>query len=68
MLAHGVLDHAKLCYKTPFFWRLNGRGMPITFSFPTQPVLSLYAGPRFLVGLVLALAAAVIHLALLSLG
>ena len=42
--------------------------MPNTFSFPTQPMLSLYAGPRVWVGLVLALVAAVIHLAMLGFG
>jgi hypothetical protein len=42
--------------------------MPKTFSFPTQPMLSLYAGPRVWVGLVLALVAAVIHLVMLGLG
>ena len=42
--------------------------MPNTFSFPTQPMLSLYAGPRVWVGLVLALVAAVIHLVMLGLG
>jgi len=39
-----------------------------TFSFPTQPAISLYAGPRIWVGLVLALAAALVHLAVLSLA
>jgi hypothetical protein len=39
--------------------------MPNTFSFPTQPVVSFYAGPRVWVGLVLALAAANAHLATL---
>jgi hypothetical protein len=39
--------------------------MPNTFSFPTQPVVSLYAGPRVWVGLVLGLTAAVVHLATL---
>lgn len=39
--------------------------MPRTFSFPTQPMISLYAGPRIWVGLVLALLAALIHLATL---
>jgi len=38
--------------------------MPNTFSFPTQPMLSLYAGPRVWVGLVPALVVAVIHLVL----
>ena len=42
--------------------------MPNTFSFPTKPMLSLYAGPRVWVGLVLALVAAVIHLVMLGLG
>jgi len=40
--------------------------MPNTFSFPTQPMLSLYAGPRVWVGLVLALIAALVHLASLA--
>jgi hypothetical protein len=39
--------------------------IPNTFSFPTQPMISLYAGPRIWVGLVLALVAALAHLALL---
>jgi len=39
-----------------------------TFSFPTQPAISLYAGPRIWVGLVLALAAALLHLMVLSLA
>jgi hypothetical protein len=38
-------------------------GTPMTFSFPTQPMLSLYASPRVTVGLALALAAALLHLA-----
>jgi len=40
--------------------------MPNTFSFPTQPMLSLYAGPRVWVALVLALIAALVHLAALG--
>ncbi len=40
--------------------------MPKTFSFPTQPMISLYAGPRVWVALVLALAAALGHLAMLA--
>lgn len=35
-----------------------------TFSFPTQPQLMLFVGPRLWVGLVLALAAALLQLAL----
>ncbi len=42
--------------------------MPATFSFPTQPMLSLYAGPRIWVALVLALIAALLHLATLALA
>jgi hypothetical protein len=42
--------------------------LPATFSFPTQPVLSLYAGPRIWVGLALALVAALTHLASLALA
>jgi len=37
--------------------------IPVTFSFPTSPVLGLYVGPRIWVGLVLALAAALTQLA-----
>lgn len=36
---------------------------PITYSFPTQRVLSLYASPDITVGLILALGAALLHLA-----
>ena len=36
-----------------------------TFSFPTQPMISLYAGPRIWVGLLLALVAALAHLLVL---
>ena len=42
--------------------------IPKTFSFPTQPVLSTYAGPRVWVGLALALLAAITHLATLLSG
>jgi hypothetical protein len=42
--------------------------LPNTFSFPTQSAISLYAGPRIWVGLVLALVAALAHLAVLGLG
>jgi hypothetical protein len=42
--------------------------MPNTFSFPTQPVVSFYAGPRVWVGLVLGLIAAIAHLATLLLA
>jgi hypothetical protein len=38
-------------------------GIPTTFSFPTQRELSVYLGPRVWVGLVLALGAALTHLA-----
>lgn len=41
-------------------------GIPVTFSFPTQREVSLYAGPRVTVALVLALVAALAHLALLT--
>jgi hypothetical protein len=41
-------------------------GAPVTFSFPAQRELSLYAGPRLTVALVLALAAALAHLTLLT--
>lgn len=41
-------------------------GIPTTFSFPTQRQVSLYAGPRVTVALVLALAAALLHLATLT--
>ncbi|MEZ4281814.1 MAG: hypothetical protein R3F21_19595 [Myxococcota bacterium] len=37
--------------------------MPTTFSFPTQPTISLYAGPRIWLALGLALCAALLHLA-----
>ena len=38
-------------------------GTPATYSFPTRRVLSLYASPRLTVALVLALGAALMHLA-----
>ena len=38
-------------------------GIPVTFSFPTQRELSVYMGPRVWVGLVLALVAALLQLA-----
>ncbi|MBS0254561.1 MAG: hypothetical protein JSS36_04960 [Proteobacteria bacterium] len=41
--------------------------LPTTFSFPTQREISLYASPRVTVALVLALGAALVHLAWLSL-
>ena len=37
-------------------------GIPTTFSFPTQRELSVYVGPRVWVALVIALAAALVHL------
>lgn len=37
-------------------------GIPVTFSFPTQREVSIYMGPRAWVGLVLALAAALLQL------
>jgi hypothetical protein len=45
---------------------LKVAAMPSTFSFPTQPMISLYASPRVWVALVLALVAALAHLALLA--
>lgn len=39
-------------------------GTPVTCSFPTQRMLSLYASPRLTVGLIIALGAALLHLAL----
>ncbi len=41
-------------------------GTAATFSFPTQRMVSFYLGPRVSVALVLALAAALAHLALLA--
>lgn len=41
-------------------------GIPTTFSFPTQRQVSVYAGPRLTVALILALGAALAHLALLT--
>lgn len=41
-------------------------GTLATFSFPTAPMGGLYLGPRIWLALVLALAAALVHLALLS--
>lgn len=38
-------------------------GIPTTFSFPTQRQVSIYAGPRLTVALVLALGAALVQLA-----
>ncbi len=38
-------------------------GIPVTFSFPTQRELSVYMGPRVWLGLVLALVAALLQLA-----
>jgi len=38
-------------------------GTPVTFSFPTQPILSLYLGPRASVFILLALAASLTQLA-----
>lgn len=37
---------------------------PVTFSFPTAPMLRLFVGPRLWVGLAIALAAALMQLAL----
>lgn len=41
-------------------------GIPVTFSFPTQRQVSVYASPRLTVALVLALGAALLHLATLT--
>lgn len=41
-------------------------GIPTTFSFPTQREVSVYMGPRVWVGLVLALAAALVQLVVLG--
>ena len=38
-------------------------GTPVTFSFPTKRMVSLYLGPRVTVLLILALIAALVHLA-----
>ncbi|HLN10952.1 MAG TPA: hypothetical protein VK281_18615 [Xanthobacteraceae bacterium] len=38
-------------------------GVGETFSFPTQPIIRLFVGPRVWVGLVLALAAALAQIA-----
>ncbi len=53
---------------TPDFFAAHpfkAAALPNTFSFPTQPMLSLYAGPRVWVGFLLALIAALVHLATL---
>jgi hypothetical protein len=41
-------------------------GTLATFSFPTQRVVSFYVSPRVTVALILALAAALAHLAVLT--
>lgn len=41
-------------------------GIPVTFSFPTQRQVSIFAGPRLTVALVLALGAALAHLAVMG--
>jgi hypothetical protein len=41
-------------------------GTAETFSFPTQPMLMMFVGPRLWVGLVIALAAALTQIALLA--
>jgi hypothetical protein len=41
-------------------------GIETTFSFPTQRQIAFYASPRVTVGLGLALAAALAHIALLT--
>lgn len=43
-------------------------GIETTFSFPTQRQIAFYASPRVTVGLTLALAAALAHIALLTWG
>lgn len=43
-------------------------GIETTFSFPTQRQIAFYASPRLTVGLVLALAAALGHVAVLTFG
>lgn len=43
-------------------------GIDATFSFPTQRVIAFYASPRVTVALVLALVAALAHIAVLSVG
>lgn len=43
--------------------RFKSAAMPVTSSFPTAPGFGLYVGPRIWVGLVLALLAALAHLA-----
>jgi hypothetical protein len=43
-------------------------GTLATFSFPTQRVVSFYVSPRVTVALVLALIAALSHIALLTFG
>jgi hypothetical protein len=40
--------------------------MPQTFNFPTQPMMMTLAGPRIWVGLMLALAAALLQIAVLA--
>lgn len=42
--------------------RFKAAAISNTFSFPTQPMISLYTSPRIWVGLVLALVAALAHL------
>lgn len=41
-------------------------GIPVTYSFPTQREISVFMGPRLWVALVLALGAALVHLATLA--
>lgn len=43
-------------------------GIPVTYSFPTQREISVFMGPRMWVALVLALVAALVHLAMLASG
>jgi len=44
--------------------RFKVAAMPTTFSFPTRPIAGFYMSPRGWVGLVIALAAALLHVAL----
>lgn len=45
---------------------LKAAALPATFSFPTSPSPGLFVGPRLWVGLLLALAASLIHLGWLA--
>lgn len=53
--------------RDPLFARVHPYkllGIPTTFSFPTQRQVSVFVGPRMSVALILALAAALMHLAI----